>query len=137
MKFLLQGSVFLNVERREQVFEMDESIRWNLGSVGDSKALLRDCKSSWCEQVALILNDGTSVRICGKRHASKAQGSIKVKTVFGQVEVPNPRWHLCLCQSIGQDVRPMKVGSPDKPVQRLLLFGTKWLADSLAKVSSS
>jgi hypothetical protein len=48
----------------------------------------------------MILNNGVLVRIAANG-TGKAQGSIKVKTVFGPVEVPNPRWHRCSCQSIG------------------------------------
>jgi hypothetical protein len=57
--------------------------------LGDSKALLRGAQEFVvAEQVAADLERRRKCPHCGKRHASKAQGSIKVKTVFGQVEVP-------------------------------------------------
>jgi len=62
--------------------------------LGESKALLRGVQEFVvAEQVAADLERRRSCPDCGKRHMSKAQGSIKVKTVFGRVEVPNPRWH--------------------------------------------
>ena len=97
MKFLVQViCVSEAVERREQVFEMERE-HLTMETLGpglvDSKALLRGVQEFVvAEQVAADLERRRKCPHCGKRHASKAQGSIKVKTVFGQVEVPNPRW---------------------------------------------
>ena len=33
---------------------------------------------------------------CGARYTSKDSGSTAVSTVFGRVEVPNPRWNRCV-----------------------------------------
>jgi hypothetical protein len=38
---------------------------------------------------------------CGQRRQSKDAGTHIVKTVFGPVEVPNPRWNRCACTSEG------------------------------------
>ena len=98
MKFFVQViCVSEAVERREQVFEMEREHLTieTLGlGLGESKALLRGVqKFVVAEQVAADLERRRNCPSCGKRHSSKAQGSIKVKTVFGRVEVPNPRWH--------------------------------------------
>src|ERR1700730_6633225 len=46
---------------------------------------------------------------CRRRYTTKDSGSIPVSTVFGRVEVPNPRWNRCGCQREGpQTVRPMR-----------------------------
>ena len=56
--------------------------------LGESKALLRGVQEFVVgEQVAADLERRRNCPDCGKRHASKAQGSIKVKTVFGRLEV--------------------------------------------------
>ena len=102
MKFLVQViCVSEAVERREQVFEMEREhlTMETLGlGLGESKALLRGVQEFVvAKQVADDLE--RPCPDCGKRHTSKAQGSIKVKTVFDRVELPNPRWHRCSCHT--------------------------------------
>ena len=38
---------------------------------------------------------------CRARYTSKDSGSTTVTTVFGRVQVPNPRWNRCVCQAEG------------------------------------
>ena len=129
MKFLVQViCVSEAVERREEVFEMEREhlTMETLGlGLGESKALLRGVQEFVvAEQVAADLERRRSCPDCGKRHTSKAQGHIKVKTVFGRVEVPNPRWHRCPCQSRPAQIRfgRWQVGLPDKPVQSYCIW---------------
>ena len=93
MKFLVQVCISEAAERRQQVFEMkrENLTMETLGlSLEESKALLRGVQEFVvAKQVADDLE--RPCPDCGKRHTSKAQGSIEVKTVFGPVEVPNPR----------------------------------------------
>lgn len=132
MKFLVQViCVSESAERRQQVFEMErENLTMEtLGlSLGESNELLRGVQEFVvAEQVAADLEQRRKCPHCGKRHASKAQGSIKVKTVFGQVEVPNPRWHRCLCQSTGPSTfRPMTSWLAGQTSPELLYLETKW-----------
>ena len=132
MKFLMQViCVSEAVERREQVFEMEREHLTieTLGlGLGESKALLRGVQEFVvAEQVANDLEQRRSCPDCGKRHRSKAQGSIKVKTVFGPVEVPNPRWHRCSCQSIGPSTfRPVTSWLSGQTSPELLYLEIKW-----------
>jgi hypothetical protein len=132
MKFLVQViCVSEAVERREQVFEMErENLTMEtLGlGLGESKALLRGVQEFMvAEQVAADLERRCSCPDCGKRHTSKAQGRIKVKTVFGQIEVPNPRWHRCSCQSTGPNTfRPVTSWLAGQTSPELLYLETKW-----------
>jgi hypothetical protein len=132
MKFLVQViCVSEAVERREQVFEMErENLTMEtLGlSLGESKALLRGVQEFVvAEQVAADLEQRCPCPDCGKRHRSKAQGRIKVKTVFGPVEVPNPRWHRCPCQSTGPSTfRPIASSLTGQTSPELLYLETKW-----------
>ena len=137
MKFLVQViCVSEAVERREQVFEMEREhlTMETLGlGLGESKALLRGVQEFVvAEQVAADLERRRSCPDCGKRHTSKAQGSIKVKTVFGRVEVPNPRWHRCPCQSTGPNTfRPHDKLACRTNQSRAAVFGDQvGLADS-------
>src|SRR5258708_5399446 len=46
---------------------------------------------------------------CRRRYTTKDSGSTPVSTVFGRVEVLNPRWNRCGCQTEGpQTFRPMR-----------------------------
>jgi hypothetical protein len=132
MKFLVQViCVSEAVERREQVFEMEREhlTMETLGlGLGESKALLRGVQEFVvAEQVAADLERRRCCPDCGKRHTSKAQGSIKMKTVFGRVEVPNPRWHRCSCQSIGPSTfRPVASWLAGQTSPELLYLETKW-----------
>ena len=46
---------------------------------------------------------------CHRRYTSKDSGNTPVSTVFGRVQVPNPRWHRCACQTEGpKTFRPIR-----------------------------
>jgi hypothetical protein len=65
---------------------------------------------------------------CGQRYHCKGAGTHTVKTVFGAVEVPNPRWESWPCQSEGpRSFRPTTAwlqGARTSP--ELLYLETKW-----------
>ena len=132
MKFLVQViCVTEAAERRQQVFEIE---RENLAmetlglSLVESKSLLQGVQEFVvAEQVADDLERRRPCPDCCKRHTSKGQGSIEVKTVFGTVEVPNPRWHRCSCQSIGPSTfRPTTRWLSGQTSPELLYLETKW-----------
>ena len=143
MKFLVQViCVSEAVERREQVFEMEREhlTMETLGlGLGESKALLRGVQEFMvAEQVAADLERRCFCPDCGKRHTSKAQGNIKVKTVFGRVELPNPRWHRCSCQSTGPNTfRPVTSWLNGQTSPELLYLETKWASLITPRLPSS
>jgi hypothetical protein len=50
-----------------------------------------------------------------------------VSTVFGLVEVPNPRWNRCGCQAEGpQTFRPMRTWLNEQTSPEMLYLETKW-----------
>jgi hypothetical protein len=64
---------------------------------------------------------------CGRRYTSKDPGSIPVSTVFGRVEVPNPRWKRCGCQTEGpKTFRPMRTWLNGRTSPEMLYLETKW-----------
>ena len=132
MKFLVQViCVAEAAERHQRVFEIE---RENLAmetlglSLVESKSLLQGVQEFVvAEQVADDLERRRPCPDCCKRHTSKGQGSIEVKTVFGTVEVPNPRWHRCSCQSIGPSTfRPTTRWLSGQTSPELLYLETKW-----------
>src|SRR5260370_42042304 len=64
---------------------------------------------------------------CRRRYTSKDSGSTSVSTVLGRVEVPNPRWNRCACQTQGpQTFRPMRTWLNGQTSPEMLYLETKW-----------
>src|SRR6202047_5347393 len=62
-----------------------------------------------------------------RRYTTKDSGSTPVSTVFGRVEVPNPRWNRCGCQTEGpRTFRPMRTWLNGQPSPEMLYLETKW-----------
>jgi hypothetical protein len=64
---------------------------------------------------------------CGDRYTAKGGGKIEVKTLFGAVEVTNPRWNRCACQQGGpKTFRPAAGWLRGTTSPELLYLETKW-----------
>jgi hypothetical protein len=64
---------------------------------------------------------------CGNRYTAKGGGTITVKTLFGAVEVANPRWNRCSCQQSGpKTFRPAAAWLRGTTGPELLYMETKW-----------
>ncbi len=64
---------------------------------------------------------------CGVRYTAKGSGKIEVKTLFGVVEVANPRWNRCSCQQSGpKTFRPAAAWLRGTTSPELLYLETKW-----------
>ena len=90
----------LTIERRELAME-------TLGvNLTEGKALLAGVQDFVVAQQAREeLEQRRACAHCRRRYTTKNSGSTPVSTVFGRVEVLNPRWNRCGCQT----------GSPDVP----------------------
>jgi hypothetical protein len=86
----------LTIERQELAME-------TLGlTLAEGKVLLQGVQDFLIEQqVADNLEQHRTCSSCGQRHISKDGGTTSVKTLFGTVQVPNPRWNRCGCQTEG------------------------------------
>lgn len=82
-------------EQRKDVLAIDrqELTMETLGvSLAESKALLEGVqKFLIVQQVSEDLEQRRACPHCGQRHTTKDAGSMPVKTLFGPVDVPNPR----------------------------------------------
>jgi hypothetical protein len=79
----------LTIERRELAME---TLGMNLT---EGKALLAGVQDFVVAQQAREeLEQRRACPRCGRRYTTKDSGSTPVSTVFGRVEVPNPRWRL-------------------------------------------
>jgi hypothetical protein len=119
-------------EQRCSVMEMEraELALETLGmSVAEGKTMLHGVQSFVATQQTLAdLNRRRVCPACGQRYHSKDAGTHTIKTVFGPVEAPNPRWERCACQTEGsRTFRPAAAwlqGARSSP--ELLYLETKW-----------
>lgn len=119
------------VEQRRDVLTMEraELAMETLGmSLKESKALLEGVQELMvAHQVNEYLDQHRQCPQCGKRFASKDAGSTPVNTVFGKVEVPNPRWKRCACSGAGPlTFRPVNLWLQGRTSPELLYLETKW-----------
>src|ERR1700730_13087612 len=110
------------IERRELAME---TLGMNLS---ESKALLA-CVQDFvvAQQVREDLEQRRACPDCRRRYTTKDSGSTSVSTLFGRVEVPNPRWNRCACQTEGpQTFRPMRTWLNGQTSPEMLDLETKW-----------
>jgi len=98
-------------------------------SVAEGKTMLHGVQAFVATQQTLAdLNRRRVCPACGQRYHSKDAGTHTIKTVFGPVEAPNPRWERCACQTEGpRTFRPAAAwlqGARSSP--ELLYLETKW-----------
>jgi hypothetical protein len=97
-------------------------------SLQEGKALLEGVQD-WivAQQVHENLEQQRVCPLCGQQRKNKDAGSTAVKTVFGRVEVPNPRWHRCACETTGpKTFRPTQVWLQGRTSPELIYLETKW-----------
>jgi hypothetical protein len=112
----------MTIERRELAME-------TLGlTLKEGKALLAGVQDFVvAQQVQQDLEQRRRCPQCGQRHTSKDTGNTPVKTVFGRVQVPNPRWNRCSCQTDGpQTFRPMRTWLQERTTPEMLYLETRW-----------
>jgi hypothetical protein len=112
----------LSIERQELTME---TLGMNLN---EGKALLAGVQDFVvAQQVHDDLERHRSCPHCRRRYTSKDSGSTPVSTVFGPVEVPNPRWNRCACQTEGpKTFRPMRTWLNGQTSPEMLYLETKW-----------
>jgi hypothetical protein len=118
-------------EQRCSVMEMDraELAMETLGlTVAEGKTMLHGVQDFVASQQALEdLNRRRVCPACGQRYHSKTAGTHTVKTVFGPVAMPNPRWNRCSCQTEGpQTFRPTAAWLQGRTSPELLYLEPKW-----------
>jgi hypothetical protein len=112
----------LSIERSELAME---TLGMNLN---EGKALLARVQDFViAQQVHEDLERRRTCPHCGERYTGKDSGSTTVSTVFGRVEVPNPRWNRCSCQTEGpKTFRPMRTWLHAQTSPEMLYLETKW-----------
>ena len=112
-----------------QVIERQELAMESLGmSLAESKALLEGVQDSMIAfQVSDELEQRRACHDCCQRHTAKDSGRTRVKTLFGMVNVPNPRWNRCACQTVGpKTFRPTAAWLKGRTSVEMLYLESKW-----------
>jgi hypothetical protein len=110
------------IERRELAIE-------TLGlTLKEGKALLAGVQDFVVTQQARQhLEQRRRCPQCGQRHTTKDNGNTPVNTVFGLVQVANPRWNRCACQADGpQTFRPMRTWLQERTTPEMRYLETRW-----------
>ena len=112
----------LAIERQELAME---TLGMNLA---EGKAMLEGVQEFFvAQQVAADLQRRRTCGDCGEPYTSKGNSTITVKTVYGPVEVANPRWNRCSCQAEGpKTFRPTTAWLKGQTSPELLYLETKW-----------
>jgi len=117
-------------QRREvMTIERPELAMETLGlTLQEGKALLAGVQDFVvAQQARQYLDRQQTCPQCGQRHTSKDIGNTPVKTVFGPVQVPNPRCNRCSCQTDGpRTFRPMRAWLPGRTTPEMLYLETRW-----------
>jgi hypothetical protein len=118
-------------EQRREVMTLarEHVLMETLGlTLAEGKELLATVQTYVVEQqVVAYLERQRRCVSCGKPHLSKEPRRSTVKTVFGRVAIPNPRWHRCACQKSGPlTFRPTARWLTSHNSPELLYLETKW-----------
>ena len=97
-------------------------------SLAEGKAVLKGVQEFVAEQQAAeFLQRERTCRNCARHLSSKGAGSTSVRTVFGPVRLPNPRWNQCDCQSTGKgSFRPLRGWLCGQTTPELLYLEVRW-----------
>ena len=97
-------------------------------SLAEAKALLaaaqRTIVSAQAEQHAVAARP---CACCGQPRARKGSGSIVMRTLFGAVRLPSPRYYRCRCESRGRSsVSSVAAALPQRSTAELVYLQSKW-----------
>jgi len=83
------------------------------------------------QQMADYLAQQRACPHCGRNRPLQAAGASAYRTLFGTVEVPNPRWRACNCQPPDRHAfRPLSALLPDRTSPELRYLETSGAADA-------
>lgn len=120
--------------RHQQIVAEIERTETTLETLGltlaEGKQMLQTVQAVMVgQQVADELTEQRRCPECGKQRRLKEQATAPFHTLFGVIEVPNPRWEQCGCQpQPTKTLRPLGQLLPERTSPELLYLETKWAA---------
>jgi len=135
MKFKIQV-VAVSDDGREQTreiasLERDDLQPETLGlTLAESKAILKDLQEIVVQRQATdFIASQRCCPVCGRVRKLKGYHTLKLRTVFGKLEVKSPRLHHCDCRpQPTQTYSPLAESLPEHTTPELLFLETKWAA---------
>ncbi len=121
------------IEHRQEIADVlrSEAQSETIGlTLEESKAVLHHLQQTLVEQqVTAYLKAQRRCPHCLKLRPLKKQQTAPFHTLFGTIQVPNPRWQHCACQAQEQRTfRPLTALLPERTSPELLYLETKWAA---------
>jgi hypothetical protein len=97
-------------------------------TLAESKQVLQHLQQTMIEQqVDAYLDQERACPHCGKMRRLKQSEPAPFRTLFGLVEVRNPRWWQCRCRPhTTKTLRPLAALLPERTSPELLYLETKW-----------
>jgi hypothetical protein len=97
-------------------------------TLAESKQVLQHLQQTVIEQqVDAYLDQERACPHCGKKRRLKQSEPAPFRTLFGLVEVRNPRWWQCRCRPhTTKTLRPLAALLPERTSPELLYLETKW-----------
>ncbi len=133
MQFRIEVVVIADdgTEQRQQLFTVtrDQIKLETIGlTLAESKQVLQHLQQAVVEQqVEAYLDQERACPHCGQKRRLKQSEPAPFHTLFGVVEVSNPRWRQCNCQPhTTKTLRPLAALLPERTSPELLYLETKW-----------
>jgi len=97
-------------------------------TLNESKQILHDLQQSIVlHQVNAFLTEQRSCPHCQKPRLIKDNGIAVLRTLFGEMTLPNPRWCHCSCsRQERRTLRPLSSLLPERTSPELLFMESKW-----------
>lgn len=122
-------------EQRHEIVELtrtEASIETVRLTLAESKGMLAALQQLMVtHQVAAYLAQQRTCPHCGRLRPLKDSGTAPLRTLFGRVDVSNPRWQHCPCQPQQEhSFRPLATLLPERSSPELRYLETSWAADA-------
>ena len=117
-----------HVQEIAELMRPDATIETMGLTLEESKQILHALQQTMVEHQAMAyLEQQRPCPHCQKQRQMKDMDTAPFRTLFGTIQVPNPRWYHCRCQDQGtRTFRPLATLLPERTSPELLYLETKW-----------
>lgn len=115
--------IIATVERPDDGFSIHD-----LGlTLAESKAILAGLQASITNaQAAAVAGRERACPCCRRPRRLKDHRTITVRTLFGKLALPSPRFERCRCEDLPGGVAPIVAALPDRVTPNLLALEARW-----------
>ena len=115
----------------QEVAQLDRE-NLHIGTLGlqlaEAKALLQQVQQVMvAEQVRTCLAQQVACSHCARARRHKDASTIVIRTLFGVLHLPSPRWHHCPCQpELTRTFSPLAAALPERTTPEVLYLESKF-----------